>query len=141
MPAPVLTVAAICFEDSEGRVLTVRKRGTTKFMLPGGKLEPGESPKVAAIREIEEEVGIVLDDAEVAFLGEWTTAAANEAATDLVGTVYLAALTGTPNARAEIEELRWVDAYPGPDADLAYLAPLLSECVMPELRRRRDARG
>ncbi|KAB1638037.1 NUDIX hydrolase [Pseudoclavibacter terrae] len=141
MPASVLTVAAICFEDSEGRVLTVRKRGTTKFMLPGGKLEPGESPKAAAIREIEEEVGIVLDGAEVTFLGEWTTAAANEAATDLVGTVYLAALTGEPQARAEIDELRWVDAYPGPEADLADLAPLLSECVMPELRRRRDARG
>ena len=137
----MLTVAAICFEDSEGQVLTVRKRGTAKFMLPGGKLEPGESPKAAAIREIEEEVGIVLADADVTLLGEWTTAAANEAATDLVGTVYLAPLTGTPHARAEIDELRWIDAYPGPGADLGDLAPLLSECVMPELRRRRDALG
>lgn len=135
-----MTVAAICFENSEGQVLTVRKRGTTKFMLPGGKLEPGESPKAAAIREIEEEVGISLADADVTFLGEWRTAAANEAATDLLGTVYLAALAGVPHARAEIDELRWVDAYPGPDADLADLAPLLSECVMPELRRRREAR-
>nr|WP_219820188.1 NUDIX domain-containing protein [Pseudoclavibacter sp. RFBI5] len=141
MPASVLTVAAICFEDSEGQVLTVRKRGTTKFMLPGGKLEPGESPKAAALREIEEEVGIVLDDADVTLLGEWTTAAANEAATGLIGTVYLAELSGTPRARAEIAELRWVDAYPAPGADLADLAPLLSECVMPELRRRRDARA
>ncbi|WP_424464490.1 NUDIX hydrolase [Pseudoclavibacter helvolus] len=140
MPASLLTVAAICFENSEGQVLTVRKRGTTKFMLPGGKLEPGESPKAAAIREIEEEVGISLADADVTFLGEWRTAAANEAATDLLGTVYLAALAGVPRARAEIDELRWVDAYPGPDADLADLAPLLSECVMPELRRRREAR-
>lgn len=140
MPASLLTVAAICFENSEGQVLTVRKRGTTKFMLPGGKLEPGESPKAAAIREIEEEVGISLADADVTFLGEWRTAAANEAATDLLGTVYLAALAGVPHARAEIDELRWVDAYPGPDADLADLAPLLSECVMPELRRRREAR-
>ncbi|PPF44931.1 NUDIX hydrolase [Pseudoclavibacter sp. AY1F1] len=136
----MLTVAAICFEDSEGRVLTVRKRGTTKFMLPGGKLEFGETPKAAAIREIEEEVGIVLDDADVTLLGEWTTAAANEAATDLVGTVFLATLTGTPRARAEIAELRWVDGYPGSTADLDDLAPLLSECVMPELRRLRDAR-
>ncbi len=137
----MLTVAAICFENSEGQVLTVRKRGTTKFMLPGGKLEPGETPKEAAIREIEEEVGIDLDAADVKFLGEWTTAAANEAATDLVGTVYLATLTGAPRARAEIDELRWVDAYPGPTADLGDLAPLLSECVMPELRRLRDARS
>ncbi|BDH55285.1 hypothetical protein [Tsukamurella sp. PLM1] len=43
----VLTVAAVCFRDQTGRVLTVRKRGTDAFMLPGGKLEPGRPRSTA----------------------------------------------------------------------------------------------
>ena len=39
----VITVSAICFERADGAVLTVRKRGTTSWMLPGGKPESGES--------------------------------------------------------------------------------------------------
>ncbi|MDQ4110455.1 MAG: NUDIX domain-containing protein, partial [Actinomycetota bacterium] len=39
-------------------MLTVRKNGTTKFMLPGGKLEPGESAAEAAVREVAEELGV-----------------------------------------------------------------------------------
>ena len=50
-------VAAVAFVR-DGHVLTVRKRGTTRFMLPGGKLEPGESAYAAAVREIREEVGL-----------------------------------------------------------------------------------
>ncbi|MEY2847568.1 MAG: hypothetical protein RI885_233 [Actinomycetota bacterium] len=127
MPRPTLVVSAVCFRDTEGRILTVRKRGTSKFMLPGGKLETDESPADAAVREIREEIGVELAVADLTLLGEWTTDAANEPDTSVTGTVYTARLTAEPVASAEIDEVRWV--VPG-DPDLA---PLLRERVMPAL--------
>ena len=50
----LIRVAAVVFRDAEGRVLTVRKRGTQKFMLVGGKLKPGETAEQAAEREVAE---------------------------------------------------------------------------------------
>lgn len=49
----------ICRKDD--RVLYVRKRNS-KWSLPGGKIEPDETPVEAAARELEEETGLVTDD-------------------------------------------------------------------------------
>jgi precorrin-6Y C5,15-methyltransferase (decarboxylating) len=122
-------VAAVCLRDDAGRVLAVRKRGTTRFMQPGGKLEPGETPAQAAVREVREEVGL---DVEVRYLGEFTTETANEPGAVLESTVFTAELTGTPVADGEIEELRWVE----PGARDAELAPLLRDHVLPALAAR-----
>lgn len=127
MTRPTLVVSAVCFRDEVGRILTVRKRGTSMFMLPGGKLEAGESPADAAVREIREEIGVELALADLELLGEWTTDAANEPDTAVTGTVYTAELTSAPSAAAEITEIRWVVS--GDE----HLAPLLRERVMPAL--------
>jgi len=48
--------------DAEGRILVERSRyGETKWMLPGGAIERGESPSHAAQEETEEETGIWID--------------------------------------------------------------------------------
>ena len=57
MSRPTFVVAAVCLRDDAGRVLTVRKRGTESFMLPGGKIEEGEDAAAALEREIVEELG------------------------------------------------------------------------------------
>src|SRR4051794_8696033 len=46
------------------RVATLRRHGG-QWALPGGRLEPGESPQEAALREIHEEVGLALDASAV----------------------------------------------------------------------------
>ena len=48
----MIEVAAVVFRNSFGHVLTVRKESSTKFQLPGGKLEAGETPVQAAAREV-----------------------------------------------------------------------------------------
>lgn len=45
-----VVVSAVLLPDADGRVLTVRKRGTSTFMQPGGKPDPGESPDARCAR-------------------------------------------------------------------------------------------
>lgn len=106
---PTIRVAAVVFQDEQGRVLTVRKRGTEAFMLPGGKREPGEEFIETAAREVQEELGLRVTSDELIPLGHWHSQAANEPGHDLESHVfsYPHVLTQTPEVAAEIEELRW----------------------------------
>ena len=118
--------------DPHGRVLSVRKRGTTALMLPGGKPEPGEDPRDAAVRECAEELGVALDVTLLRSLGVFETAAANEPGHLLVAAVFEhpfvpAAASAAP--RAEIEYLEWVD----PALAREDMAPLNTEHVFPAL--------
>lgn len=110
-----IVVSAVDLRDAEGRVLTVRKRGTDSFMHPGGKPEPGETPAHCAVREVEEELGLGLDPERLEHVAVHRTAAANEAGRPLIASVFRhPALEGESRPdvipAAEIEEIRWVDA-------------------------------
>lgn len=63
---PVVAVALI---DRNRRILMQQRRADRAhgglWEFPGGKIEPGESPESALVREIEEELGIVLDPARL----------------------------------------------------------------------------
>ena len=60
----LMLVVAVALLDDEGRALLQKRRpdrvhgGLWEF--PGGKIEPGEPPETAAIREIEEELGLAV---------------------------------------------------------------------------------
>ncbi|MFO7690358.1 MAG: NUDIX domain-containing protein [Cryobacterium sp.] len=130
MPFRTLVVAAACFRNGAGQVLTVRKRGTSAFMLPGGKLESGESALAAAVREVSEEIGVQVVPGELVLLGEFTASAANERNTLVDATIYVSADVIAPVASGEIDELRWVHPT---EAGTASLAPLLREWIFPAL--------
>jgi 8-oxo-dGTP diphosphatase len=114
----------------DGCVLTVRKRGTERFMLVGGKLEPGESARDAALRETVEEVGIDVEEATL--IGEFESDAANEPGHTLHSTVFWIESDAEPVAAGEIAELRWTPLHDHPDD----LAPMLEHHVLPVLRNR-----
>ena len=126
-----ISVSAVILRDRAGRWLTVRKRGTSCFMHPGGKPEPGESAAEAALREVGEEIGLRLAPEVLEPLGHVRTAAANEPGFTLLADVFLAPCAVDPQPAAEIEELRWIDprqlsAVEQRDPELA---PLLYDCV------------
>lgn len=132
-PDPVadLYVAAVAIRDDEGRVLVVRKRGTDRYMLPGGKIEPGESPADTAVRELREEVDIALDPSRLSVLGDWTAPAANEPGLLVHGHVLTHPWVAGAHARAEIEDLQWLSVEEM--RDRTDLAPLLVTRVLPHL--------
>lgn len=111
--------------DDAGRVLLVRKAGTTAFMNPGGKPEPGESAAEALCRELAEELGLTARPEELTYVGRFTAPAANEP--DHIVDAEVFSLTVTerhPTPRSEIVEAVWVTPTRLPDLHIAPLAAL-----------------
>jgi 8-oxo-dGTP diphosphatase len=124
----IVEVVGAVIRDAAGRLLTVRKRGTARFMLPGGKHEPGEDDLSALVRELDEELGVIVVSA--ALLGRFEAPAANEPGATVRSSAYLVEITGDVAIAAEIEELRWLNPATPPDVPLA---PLLTARILPAL--------
>ncbi len=129
----VLRLSAVLVRDDTGRILLVRKRGTSRFMQPGGKLEPGESFAEAAAREMGEELGVDAAPADLEDLGRWYGPAANEENTFIDAGLFAWTLPAgvQPAAAAEIEEILW--AAPEAAAERGDLSPLLRDHILPRL--------
>ncbi len=130
----IVEVVGAVIRDRAGRLLVVRKQGTARFMLPGGKREPGEDDLAALTRELDEELGVILLAA--VRLGCFEAPAANEPAI-VRSHAYLADISGEIVVAAEIAEFRWID----PAAPDAPLAPLLEQQIIPALASSASARG
>ena len=61
-PLPIVLVVAVALIDVDGRVLIAQRPEGKKMAglweFPGGKVDPGETPEAALIREVKEELGI-----------------------------------------------------------------------------------
>jgi 8-oxo-dGTP diphosphatase len=128
----VLTIAAAFFVRADGCTLLVRKRGTTTFMQPGGKINPGETAKLALVRELEEELGLTVSVGSLTYLGRYSAPAANEPAATVDAELFKVVSDQDVSPAAEIEEIAWI-------ADTSSLhlkvAPLTQMYVLPLHRR------
>ena len=123
----VLVVAA-ALVDSDGRVLIAQrpegKQLAGQWEFPGGKVEPGETPEAALIRELDEELGITVKHA---CLAPFVFASHTYDDFHLLMPLYLIRRwEGEPESR-EHKALKWVRPvnmrdYPMPPADVPLVA-------------------
>jgi 8-oxo-dGTP pyrophosphatase MutT (NUDIX family) len=131
-PTHLIHIAAALLLNAQGQTLLVRKRGTTAFMQPGGKIEAHELPIHALARELEEELGLRIDLAQASFLGQFSAPAANEPGFVVHADIFQLTIDADVIPAAEIEEVIWVDPATDPALELA---PLTREHILPFYRR------
>jgi len=128
--ARIVLVSAVALVDVDGRVL-LAQRPAGKAMaglweFPGGKVDPGETPENALIRELAEELGI---DVAASCLAPFTFASHSYPDFHLLMPLYICRKwSGIPVAR-EGQRLTWVRParlvdYPMPPADKPLVAML-----------------
>ncbi len=100
-----LVVAGLILGD--GQVLITQRRADQALPLqwefPGGKVEPGEAPVAALVRELREEIGV-----EVAVGRIWDVLFHAYPAFDLVMLVYACRIVAGEPRAVEVADVRWL---------------------------------
>jgi 8-oxo-dGTP diphosphatase len=127
---PLVLVAAVVLVDADGRVL-LAQRPEGKAMaglweFPGGKVDPGETPEAALIRELAEELGI---DVAASCLAPFTFASHAYADFHLLMPLYVCRKWQGIAIAREGQRLKWVrpaqlSEYKMPPADKPLVAML-----------------
>ncbi|WP_292039494.1 MULTISPECIES: 8-oxo-dGTP diphosphatase MutT [unclassified Brevundimonas] len=131
---PTVLVVAVALIDPDGRIL-IAKRPEGKQLaglweFPGGKVEPGERPEQALIRELKEELGI---DVKEACLAPFVFTSHAYEKFHLLMPLYLCRRWSGTVVAKEHSALAWVKPaklrdYPMPPADeplIAWLRDLI----------------
>ena len=133
-PKPIVLVSAVAMVDVDGRVLICKrpkgKQLAGLWEFPGGKVEPGETPEQALIRELKEELSVTITEA---CLAPFVFASHAYDSFHLVMPLYLCRRWDGFVVAHEHEALAWVkpdtlSSYPMPPADAplaAYLRDFL----------------
>ncbi|MGY0018423.1 (deoxy)nucleoside triphosphate pyrophosphohydrolase [Streptomyces sp. cg35] len=102
---PIVVVAAALYDDA-GRLLAARRSAPPelagRWELPGGKVEPGETPEDALVRELDEELGVAAEPVD-RVPGEWPLKPGY-----VLHVWRTRLLSGTPAALQDHDELRWL---------------------------------
>jgi 8-oxo-dGTP diphosphatase len=127
---PIILVAAVALIDPDGRVLLAQrppgKHLAGMWEFPGGKVQAGETPEAALIRELDEELGIGTHET---CLAPFTFASYSYSEFHLLMPLYVCRKwDGIVTAR-EGQSLKWVrpaqlSDYPMPPADKPLVAML-----------------
>lgn len=93
----------------ERKVLVERSAGKEYFIHPGGKIEAGETPRQAVIRELKEEFRIDVREEDLELFDKNSAPAANSPEVDVHMEVFLVKKwRGEITPDSEVEEIRWL---------------------------------
>jgi len=134
----VIRVAAALLIGGDGRMLLVRKRGTLAFMQPGGKIEQSEEPICALVRELREELRLVVQSSQAVYLGRFRAPAVNEPEWTAEAEFFKVNIEDEVAPAAEIDEVVWIDSSAPTDLTLA---PLTRDFVLPLYKPPASARS
>ena len=126
-----IRIAAALLVRGDGQTLLVRKRDTLAFMQPGGKIDAGEQPAEALVRELHEELNLRVDPSQAVYLVQFSAPAANEPGFTVEAELFKVQVDVAVTPAAEIEEVCWID--PMGEGDL-HLAPLTRDLILPFYR-------
>jgi 8-oxo-dGTP pyrophosphatase MutT (NUDIX family) len=118
----------------DGRLLLCRRKKGGPLILPGGKIEPGETLEQCLVREVWEELGGI-EVSEIRLAGTYedmTLGLEGEPERSIRIDLFEGRLNGEPSPSSEIAELIWF----GPEDDLGEVAPSLRNRIIPDLRER-----
>ena len=97
-------------ETKNGQILSTKSKGKTKYYIPGGKRESGETDAETLKREVLEELSVHIDLSSIAYIGTFSAQADGAKEGVLVKmTCYKANYHGILKAANEIEEIRWLN--------------------------------
>lgn len=101
-----LVVAGLMARDN--RVLITQRRADQALPLqwefPGGKVEPGEAPTAALVRELTEEIGVTVEVGRI-----WDVLFHAYPAFDLVMLVYACRIASSEPRAVEVADVQWVE--------------------------------
>jgi mutator protein MutT/HAD superfamily hydrolase (TIGR01509 family) len=115
------------------KVLVLRDQGEDIFMSPGGRIEAGETPEQALVREMEEEASLKLDENDLEFFGEFTHPdALDPAKSRTIRFFTVKRWSGEITPNTNIEEARWVDSE---ESSKLKIGSIFAEEVIPRLKQ------
>jgi 8-oxo-dGTP pyrophosphatase MutT (NUDIX family) len=97
-------------EIQEGKILSTKSKGKTKYYIPGGKRENGESDEQTLIREISEELSVDILPNTKEYVGTFSAQSdGTKEGITVIMTCYKAEYSGNLKANSEIEEIKWLN--------------------------------
>jgi 8-oxo-dGTP pyrophosphatase MutT (NUDIX family) len=97
-------------KTKNGQILSTKSKGKSKYYIPGGKREFGETDEQTLVREILEELSVKIKTNTIEYVGTFKAQSDGAKEGVLVKmTCYKAEYEGVLKASSEIEEIKWLN--------------------------------